>query len=68
MAATQTAARRQADISFMVVQNGAAYAPLLVRRGSFISKVGNAAARKTYQRAYAPKEFPSATCVSSEEA
>jgi hypothetical protein len=54
---------QQAGISFLVVQNGGTYTPLLVRRESFISKVGQAAARKTYQIAYAPKDFPRATFV-----
>lgn len=67
MGATQTEAGRQADLSFIVVVNGAKCAPLLVERESFICKVGNAAARKTYQRAYAPTDFSSATCVSSDD-
>jgi hypothetical protein len=50
-------------ISFLVVQIAGTYAPLLVRRASFISKIGRAAARKTYQIAYAPKDFPRATFV-----
>lgn len=64
MGATQTQARRHAGRSFIVVLNGAKCAPLLVERESFVGKVGKATARKTYQTAYAPKHFPSATCVS----
>jgi hypothetical protein len=65
MSATQAGARQQAEISFMVVLNGAKYAPLLVRRGSFNSKVGGSSARRTYQTAYAPRDFPSTTRVVS---
>jgi hypothetical protein len=56
------------DISFMVVRDGATYAPLLVRRKCFMQKVGNEAARKTYQTAYAPKDFPFSTYVGSGDA
>jgi hypothetical protein len=49
----------------MVVKDGATYAPLLVRRESFNSKIGAEAAQKTYQTAYAPREFPSPTFVGS---
>jgi hypothetical protein len=42
-------------------------APLLVERRSFIGKVGNEAARLQYQTAYAPKVFPRAKRVSSED-
>lgn len=55
--------QKLAGISFLIVQNGGIYTPLLVRRESFIGKVGRAAARKTYQIAYAPKDFPRATFV-----
>ena len=50
-----------AGLAFMVVQNGGTYAPMLVQRESFIGKVGRAAARQTYQTAYAPTQFPPAT-------
>ena len=66
MDVTQAETTQPDDISFMVVLNGEKCAPLLVQRGNFLSKVGSAAARKTYQTAYAPKDFPAATCVSSE--
>jgi hypothetical protein len=56
-----------ANISFLVVHNGAICAPLLVERRSYIGKVGNEAARLRYQTAYAPKEFPSAKRVSSDD-
>jgi len=72
MGSTQRQAAQLADISsdisFMVVQNGATYVPVLVRRESFIRKVGGAAAQKTYQLPYAPKEFPSPTFVGSGDA
>jgi len=67
MDAANTGAGRRAELSFIVVLNGTKCAPLLVQRGSFICKVGNAAARKTYQTAYAPKDFSSATRVSSDD-
>ena len=67
MGAKQREARQPDEISFMVVLNGAKCAPLLVQRGSFISKVGSAAARKTYQTAYAPNEFPWAVRVVTED-
>jgi hypothetical protein len=56
-----------ANISFLVVHNGAICAPLLVERLSFIGKVGSEAARLQYQTAYTPKEFPSAKRVSSDD-
>jgi hypothetical protein len=68
MGSTQRQVPRQADISFMVVRNGGTYAPVLVRRESFIRKVGSAVARETYQTAYVPKDFPSPIFVSSGEA
>lgn len=67
MGATQAQAKQQADLSFVVVQNGANYAPVLVQRRSFNSKVGSSSARKIYQTAYAPKDFPAATRVVSAE-
>lgn len=67
MGADQREAKRPAELSFMVVLHGAKCAPLLVRRGSFISKVGSATARRTYQIPYLPSEFPSATRVVSED-
>ena len=66
MGSAQAQAKQQTDIAFRVVANGAKYAPLLVRPGSFNSKIGKSAARKTYLTAYAPKDFPAAMCVSSE--
>jgi hypothetical protein len=67
MGATQAHAKQQVDLSFMVVLNGTNYAPVLVQRKSFNGKVGSSSARKVYQTAYAPKEFPSATRVVSAE-
>jgi hypothetical protein len=61
MGSMQRQVPQLAGISFIVVQNRGAYAPILVRRESFIGKVGRAAAQKTYQTTYAPKDFPSAT-------
>jgi hypothetical protein len=63
MGATRTDIRQLADIAFMVVLNGSKYAPMLVQRRSFNSRVGKSTARKTYQIAYAPKDFPPATRV-----
>lgn len=63
MDATQIEASQQDDISFIVVLIGAKCIPVLVRRESFNSKVGTTSARKTYQPAYAPNQFPSATRV-----
>jgi hypothetical protein len=67
METIQTETGQSEDLAFRIVLNGAKYAPLLVQRESFNSKVGRAAARKTYQTAYAPSVFPSATCISSGE-
>jgi hypothetical protein len=68
MDATQTEAKQRADISFMVVLNGAKYAPVLVQRERFIRKVGRESARKTYHTAYSPKDFPSPTFVGAGDA
>ena len=65
MDATQTETRPQADISFVVVLNGAMYVPVLVQRESFKRKVGSSSARNTYQTGYVPKDFPSPTFVDS---
>jgi hypothetical protein len=69
MGTTQRQGIRLADISFviMVIQNGWTYAPVLVRRESFIRKVGRVAAQKTYQTAYAPTNFPSPRFVGSRD-
>jgi hypothetical protein len=68
MGSKQRQTTQLADISFMVVLNGAKYVPVLVQRESFKRKVGSSSARKTYQTAYAPKDFPSATSVGPEGA
>jgi hypothetical protein len=68
MDATQSEPTQRADISFMVVMNGATYVPLLIQRERFIRKVGRESARKTYQTAYAPKDFPSPKFVGSGDA
>ena len=68
MGSTQRRTTQLAEISFMVVQNGGTYAPVLVRRENFIRKVGRDVARKTYQKAYAPRDFPSPIFVGSRDA
>jgi hypothetical protein len=53
--------------SFLIVQNGAMCAPWLVQRECIVRQIGREAARKKYQTAYAPNEFPSAKRVVSSD-
>jgi len=68
MDATQTEARPQADVSFLVVRNGVKYLPILVQRESMKKRAGSSSRRKTYPTAYLPKDSPSPSFVSSEDA
>jgi hypothetical protein len=65
---TQRESAPVAGISFVIVQYRATYAPLLVRRINYKRKVGPEAAHRTYQTAYAPRDFPSPIFVGSEDA
>jgi hypothetical protein len=53
--------------SFLIVRNGAMCAPWLVQRECIIRQIGREAARKIYQTAYAPNEFPTAKRVVSSD-